>query len=636
MKSTKVQKVKPIDHEKVIFKDRFWAPRIKINRERTIPFQYEQCKTTGRIEAFHLQWKPGDQPEPHPFWDSDIAKWIEAASYSLATHPDPELEALIDEVIEVIASAQQPDGYLNIYFTVVKPNDRWTDLRDAYELYCAGHLIEAGVAHYRATNKRTLLDIVCKYADYIDSVFGGDPGQIRGYPGHEEIELALVKLYRATDEERYLKLSQFFVDERGQDPHYFELEEKQRGNSGYFGHIADHFGDRKEYNQSHKPVREQTEVTGHSVRAMYLYSAMADLAYEMDDSSLLQACIRLWENMYTKKMYITGGIGSSGENEGFAKAYDLPNRSYAETCAAVGVVLWNHRMLQLDCDRKYADLMERALYNGVMSGISLDGKRFFYVNPLESEGDIHRREWFGVACCPPNIARLLASLGQYVYSYDDGNIHVHLYTASQSKLKMKNQSVTLTQTTNYPWDPAITITPNMEQSAQFALKLRIPGWCDQAIIKVNGKVLDYKERDLEKGYLSIERIWNTEDMVNIEFAMSVTRIYAHPNIRENIGRTALQRGPLVYCIEGADHDVPLHRIFLEKEAPLQIEYEEDLLNGIATIQGNALYYDESGWEESLYKNERPKMKPTIIKAIPYYAWDNRTPGEMTVWVNEIE
>ncbi|MBM7587353.1 DUF1680 family protein [Bacillus pakistanensis] len=331
------KKLKPLSFTNVVIDDAFWSPRIQVNREQTIPHQYVQCKETGRIDAFNLTWKHGMDYEPHIFWDSDVAKWIEAASYSLATHPDPELEKLVDDVISLIASAQHPDGYLNIYFTVVKPGERWTDLRDAHELYCAGHLIEAGVAHFEATKKRTLLDVVLRYADHIDSVFGIEEGKKRGYCGHQEIELALVKLYRVTGVKRYLELSQYFIDERGREPHYFILEKEVK--TGFFHDFMNHLDNLKEYNQSHKPVREQSKVVGHSVRAMYMYSAMADLAGEIGDESLLKACERLWGHLHTKNMFITGGIGSTGKNEGFTYDYDLPNEtSYAETCAAIGLV----------------------------------------------------------------------------------------------------------------------------------------------------------------------------------------------------------------------------------------------------------------------------------------------------------
>jgi DUF1680 family protein len=342
----------------------FWGPRLEINRQRTLPIEYKQCKDTGRIDAFRLDWKPGAGPAPHIFWDSDVAKWIEAASYALNSHPDAALEGVVDETIALIASAQQADGYLNTHFTVVEPGKRWTNLRDRHELYCAGHLIEAGVAHFQATGKRALLDVVCRYADHIAAVFGPGPAQKRGYPGHEEIELALVKLYRATGERRYLDLSLYFINERGSQPHYYDLEALERGEEpGKFRFKT------YAYMQAHLPVREQRQVVGHAVRAMYLYAAMADLAAETGDESLLQACEVLWEDLCLRKMYLTGGIGPSTDNEGFTGAYDLPNETaYAETCASIGLVFWAQRMLQSGCESRYADVMEGALYNGVLIG----------------------------------------------------------------------------------------------------------------------------------------------------------------------------------------------------------------------------------------------------------------------------
>jgi uncharacterized protein len=624
--------LKPLSFTNVVIDDAFWSPRIKVNREQTIPHQYQQCKETGRIDAFKLNWKPGMENEPHIFWDSDVAKWLEAASYSLATHPDPELEKLVDEVIALIASAQQPDGYLNIYFTVVKPGELWTDLRDAHELYCAGHLIEAGVAHFEATKKRTLLDVVCRYADHIDSVFGMEEGKKRGYCGHQEIELALVKLYRITGEKRYLKLSQFFIDERGQEPHYFTQEKVDR--KGFFHEFMKYLDNIKEYNQSHKPVREQSKVVGHSVRAMYMYSAMADLAGEFGDESLLKACERLWDHLHTKNMFITGGIGSTGKNEGFTYDYDLPNEtSYAETCAAIGLVYWNHRMLQLECDGKYADAMERALYNGVISGVSLDGKKFFYANPLASIGDRHRREWFGCACCPPNLARLLASLGGYVYSQSIDDLIVHLYVQGEAKFNFHGQQITLKQKTEYPWNGRLSINISLDKPDTFGIKLRIPEWCKKAQLKVNKEEIEITGK-LEKGYVRIERLWKNNDLIELDLFMPIERIYSHPNVRQNANHVAIQRGPIIYCLESIDNVDFLHKLSLTKEGILTSIYDESLLGGVVKIVGDAELVDDHNWKEKLYSTEKPKNKPFEITAIPYFAWDNRASGQMRVWIQD--
>ena len=620
------RKLTPVPLTHVTVEDAFWAPRIRVNREQTIPHEYKQCKDTGRIDAFLLNWKPGMEPKPHYFWDSDVAKWIEAASYSLATHPDPELDKLLDEVIEKIAGAQQEAGYLNIYFTAVEPENRWVNLAHWHELYCAGHLMEAAVAHFKATGKRTLLDVMCRYADYIDSVFG--PGKRDGCPGHEEIELALVKLYHVTGEERYLKLSQFFLDQRGQQPSYFK-KELEKLNPEW----ASRFN--PEYCQDHLPVREQSEVVGHAVRAMYLYCGMADVANETGDQGLLDACERLWDNVCRKRMYITGGIGPSRHNEGFTGDYDLPNESaYAETCAAIGLVFWNHRLLQLQGDGRFADVMERALYNGTISGVSLDGRKFFYVNPLESRGNHHRQDWFGCACCPPNIARLIASIGGYIYSQAERNAYVHLYVQGSGALQVSGQQVALRQETDYPWDGHIRVSVNPESPATFGLNLRIPGWSRSATLTVNGEAVDV-ETATTRGYARIQREWKTGDEVELALPMPVERIEAHPAVRQDAGLVALQRGPVVYCLEQVDNPVPLHRILLPRDAELKPHFEVNLLGGVTVISGKALVRDDSDWDNVLYRAEPAKLKPLEIKAIPYYAWDHREPGDMRVWIMAI-
>lgn len=623
MKNTVSQAFEPVPFSKVTIEDVFWAPRLHVNREKTIPHIYRMCKETGRIDAYKLDWKVGQEQAPHQFWDSDVAKWIEAASYSLATHPDPTLEALLDEVITLIASAQQPDGYLNPHYTVVEPDKRWTNLRHGHELYCAGHMIEAGVAHFQATGKATLLDVVRRYADYIETVFGTEPGKKRGYCGHEEIELALVRLYRVTGNSRYLRLGQYFIDERGQSPCYFDTEP-----------TPDLHRLGLEYHQAHKPVREQTEVVGHAVRAMYLYSAMADLAYETGDETLLQTCKRLWHHLYTKRMFITGGIGSSMYNEGFSSDYDLPNdTAYAETCAAVGLVLWCQRMLQLECDAQYADIMERALYNGVLSSISQEGTTFFYVNPLANQGDLSRQEWFSCACCPTNITRLLASLGQYIYSQNEHEIAVHLYVQGAAQLHIQGQEVILKQETVYPWNEQVTLTVEVEEPTTFTLRLRLPGWCAEATLKVNGEPLDVHTVS-ENGYARIEREWRHSDHISLQFPMPLVRMYASPEIAADVGLVALQRGPLVYCLESIDNNVPLHRLALPRASELQSHYDQELFGGTVVIGADAIALDTSGWNNMLYRPRPAEGYPATLTAIPYYLWCNRGAATMRVWMHE--
>ena len=625
----------PVPFTQVTIEDAFWSPKLQINRERTIPHIYQQCLQTGRIDAFRRDWEPGpDITARGPwggtvvmFWDSDVAKWLEAASYSLATHFDPQLDALVDEVIALIAQAQHADGYLNTWFTTVDPQNRWKNLRDWHELYCAGHLIEAGVAHYEATGKRVLLDVVCRYADYIATIFGPEPGQKRGYPGHPEIELALVKLFRATGEQRYLDLSRYFVDERGRQPHYFDQEAQERGQD------ASSFWARTyEYNQSHRPVREQHKAVGHAVRAMYLYAAMMDLAREDGDASLQEACQHLWRHLTTKRMYVTGGIGTSGQNEGFTSDYDLPNESaYAETCAAIGLIFWAQRLLQLDCDRRYADTLELALYNSVLSAISGDGQKFFYEIPLASNGHHQRQPWFHCPCCPPNLARLFCSLGEYIYAQSETDAVVHLYIQSRGNLSVGGQAVTLRQQTNYPWAGTVMIEVTPEQPATFGLRLRIPGWCRSAGAQVNGEEVNLADR-LEQGYARIERLWQPGDVVTLDLAMPVEQLSAHPDIQADQGCVALQRGPLIYCLEQCDQAEPLHRLLLPSTAALTGQVEPDLMGGVVVLRGTVSALDSAGWEETLYRPHPPATHPAPIMAIPYYAWGNREAGPMRVWI----
>jgi DUF1680 family protein len=635
VENTARQRYAPIPFTQVTIEDGFWAPRRTVNRERTIPHIYRQLLATGRIDAFRSDWNPdvetmrrGAWGGSHVmFWDSDVAKWIQAASYSLATNPDPQLDSLLDEVIALIAQAQHADGYLNTWFTTIDPQNRWKNLRDWHELYCAGHLIEAAVAHYQATGKRSLLDVLCRYANYIGNTFGPEPGQKRGYCGHPEIELALVKLARATGERRYLEMSRYFVDERGRRPHYFEIEARERGEDPATFWARSH-----EYNQSHLPVREQPEVVGHAVRAVYLYSAMADLSAEYGDASLLEACKRLWTHLTTRRMYVMGGIGTSRSNEGFTSDYDLPNESaYAETCAAIGLIFWAQRMLQLDLDRRYADVLELALYNAVISGVSLDGQAFFYDNPLASHGAHHRQPWFSCPCCPPNLARLLASLGEYIYAQSATDAVVHLYVQGAGSFQLGGQNVTLRQDTRYPWDGAVALRVELDRPAHFGLRLRLPAWCTSPQLKLNGAPIDLAG-SVERGYARIEREWQPGDTVMLDLPMPAERIYAHPAIAADVGSVALRRGPLVYSLEQADQSLPLDRITLPKTAELSDRFEPNLLGGVVTLVGSALALDDSDWDGALYRAAPPATQPCPIRAIPYYAWDHRTPGRMLVWI----
>lgn len=621
--------------------DVFWHPRQETNRTATLPIAYDQCLKTGRIDAWKLEWKPGMPNEPHIFWDSDVAKWIEAAAYSLSTQPDAELEKLIDAVVALMVKAQQPDGYLNTHFIVVEQEKRWANLTEWHELYCAGHLIEAAVAYFQATGKRQMLEVLCRYADHIARTFGRGPGQLRGYCGHEEIELALVKLYRATGEKRYLELATYFIDERGQAPNYFELEAEQLKKKGWrqwgWG------GGKAEYFQAHKPVREQEQITGHAVRAMYLYCGMADVAQETGDAALLTACRRIWDHLHTKQIYVTGGIGSSKHNEGFTFDYDLPNETaYCETCASVALAFWNHRLLQLTGAGCYADSLERSLYNAALSGVSLDGRRFFYANPLEvsleaAKGAADhvapvRQEWFGCACCPPNIARLMASVGQYFYSEAADTLSVHLYAQGDATLQVAGQQVRLQQTTRYPWAGAVTLRVNPEKPAAFTVALRIPGWCSRHTLTLNGKAI---RATVENGYVRLSRTWQRQDTIKLTLDMPVLRLEAHPHVRMDCGRVALQRGPLVYCLEAADNGPDLNDIQLSATARLTPVFKPDLLGGVTVLRGKGWRRQPEAWSDgSLYRTKPTPRRPVAVTAVPYCVWGNRGPGDMLVWLHQ--
>ena len=625
--------------DRVDVQDGFWSARMETNRAATLPVEYEQCRRTGRLRAWKLKWKSGRGNPPHIFWDSDAAKWIEACGYSLAVHPDRKLERLVDGVIDDIAAAQQPDGYLNVYYTAVEPDQRWTNLRDRHEMYCAGHLIEAAVAYWQATGKRKLLDVLCRYADHIDATFGRGKGQKRGYPGHEEIELALVKLYHATGEKRYLELAKYFVDERGRRPCYYDKEAKARGDDP-----KKYWPGSYEYNQSHKPVRQQSEVVGHAVRAFYLYAGMADVAAETGDAELLAACRRLWADATEHKMYLTGGVGPSGRNEGFTRTYDLPNETaYAETCAAIALVFFAHRMAEIEADARYADVMERALYNGTISGVSADGRRFFYTNPLTAAppetkphlqcGEPYRREWFGCACCPPNVARMIAQFPQYICSAAKAAAYVHLYVASTARARIAGREVTLTQRTDYPWDGEVRITVGVDRPGAFALMLRIPGWCGRHTLKVNGRRV---AAPVTRGYAKLRRTWQDGDAVELSLAMPIERVAAHPGVLEDVGKVALQRGPIVYCLEQCDHKDDVLSIHLPDKAKLVARFEPKLLGGVTVIEGDALAASPAGWSGKLYRPAKElDLKPTKLRAVPYCLWDNRTPGAMTVWLPRV-
>lgn len=616
----------------------FWGRCRETNRKVTLATAHERLEASGTFKAYQWKWDPVKAPTPWRIWVGDLGKWIEAASYVLADEADPALEARMENVITELLKGQHEDGYL--YSNPVPPEAPWYNLQELHQLYDAGHTIEGAVAHYETTGKRHFLDAMCRWADLAVATFGRNPGQIRGYDGHPEIELALVRLYKATGRRRYLELAKFFVDERGQLPHFYKTERltPPRKDMPNFSWVQN---DEFIIIQAHKPVREQEDAVGHAVRALYLYSGMADVAVETRDTELLSACKRLWRSVTRRRMYVTGGIGSSAHGEAFTYDYDLPNETaYAETCASIALVFFAHRMLQIEADAEYADVMERALFNGVMSGVSQDGKKFFYGNRLEiyprtsaGRGENvadHRREWFGCCCCPPNLARLLSSLGRYHYSTAPGALYVHLYASGSVAAEVDGGEVALRVETRYPWEETVRMTVSAAPEKAFALALRVPGWCRRATFTVNGKRCVPTRR---RGYAWLSRRWHAGDVVELQLAMPVEQVEAHPSVRMDAGQVALQRGPVVYCLEEVDNGKELADIALDARAPLSVVQRSGLLGGCAVIKGRGWRRQASEWKEILYQPGATARRSTGFTAVPYCLWDNRKQGEMRVWLH---
>ncbi|WP_082707818.1 beta-L-arabinofuranosidase domain-containing protein [Paenibacillus sp. DMB5] len=635
---------------KTSIKDEFWGRYIRLVQDVVIPYQYEalhdrvpEAEPSHAIANFEIAaGRRTGEFKGWVFQDSDVAKWLEAVGYSLSIKRDPELERRADEVIELVGAAQQPDGYLDTYFIIKEPGKRWTNLQDCHELYCAGHFIEAAVAYYEATGKDRLLNIVRKLVDHIASVFGPEEGKLKGYDGHQEIELALVKLYKLTGEQKYLELSSFFIDQRGQEPNFLRKEWEDRGQVTHWSGKTDKTD--LAYLQAHLPVREQSVAVGHSVRAVYMYTAMADLAALTSDAGLREACERLWQNMTQKQMYITGGIGSTHHGEAFTFDYDLPNDTvYAETCASIGLIFFAKRMLELEPDAKYADVMERALYNNVLGSMAQDGKHYFYVNPLEvwpqacscNPGKHHvkaeRQGWFGCACCPPNVARLLTSLNQYIYTVHGDTLYTNLYIGSESVFTLGGQEVSVSQQSNYPWEGKVQLKVEPAAAAEFGIAVRIPSWSKGFELTVNGEAVD-SATEQEQGYAVIRRVWNAGDVIELNLPMQASRIYAHPKLRADAGQTAIQRGPLVYCLEEADNGGTLSSLSLNGSGVLSESFDASLLGGAVIVKTDGFRVDEASWNGELYGSIKAETKPVEITAIPYYLWGNRGSGEMKVWI----
>ena len=526
IKEQPLKMIEQIDFSHVKINDNFWSPRLSKHVSATLPVCIDQIENqTGRIRNFENAAKGEGEHSGIFFDDSDVYKALEGMAYSLINNPDPELEKKADEWIDKFAAAQQPDGYINTFYTLTGLDKRWTNM-DKHEMYCAGHMIEAGVAYYQATGKRKLLDVCIRMTDHMMSQFG--PGKRHWVPGHEEIELALVKLYQTTQEQKYLDFAYWLLEERGHG-------HGTMGDEGKWDPV---------YYQDIVPVRRLTDISGHAVRCMYLYCGMADVAALKNDTGYIAAIDRLWDDVVHRNMYITGGIGSSRDNEGFTEDYDLPNLdAYCETCASVGMVLWNQRMNQLTGDSKYIDILERSLYNGALAGISLGGDRFFYVNPLESKGDHHRQEWYGCACCPSQLSRFLPSIGNYIYASSDDALWVNLYIGNTGQIRIGETDILLTQETDYPWDGSVKLTISTSQPLEKEIRLRIPNWCKTYDLSINGKRINVSEK---KGYAVIKD-WKSQDVIALDMDMPVEIVAADPHVKENFGKRAIQRGPLVYC-----------------------------------------------------------------------------------------
>ena len=634
---TGLERYLPADHSSVVFDGGFWQSWSETVRNVTIPTQHKRLEEEGFLEVLDFDRPAGPLVRPiqpsglsmQHFFDSDFGKWIEAASYTLKAHPNAEIEAKIDDSVAKLEQGQMADGYLNSWFIRREPEKRWTNLRDLHEMYSMGHLLEGAVAYYEATGKGRFLDVMIRAVDHIIDTFGREPGKLRGYDAHEEIELALVKLYRVTRDPRHLKLATYFVDERGQMPSYYDDEARNRGEDP-----QDYVYKTYAYSQAHMPVREQQQVVGHAVRAMYLFSAMVDLAVENGDPTLKETCERLYDNLVGRQLYVTGGLGPSASNEGFTREFDLPNETaYAETCAAVALGFWSHRMAQIDLNSKFTDRLETVLFNGALSGISRDGEHYFYENVLESHGQHRRWKWHYCPCCPTNIARFITSLGQYFYSTKDSELAVHLYGTNSAELMVGDTFVRLKQETQYPWDGDIRLQLALEQPSHFTLHLRIPGWCRSAEIFVNGMAVDLGAC-VTNGYAAITREWRNGDEVRISLSMPVDRIYAHPAVSEDGGRVALRRGPVVYCVEETDLGGEPQRLRLPATSEISARYDAGLLGGAAVLEGTALEAEDAGWENALYRTAPPALKKRPFKAIPYHLWANREAGAMAIWLQE--
>lgn len=647
MRNIKGTMAKSVNLNNIKINDNFLNKYISLVKDVIIPYQWdilndkaEGVETSHCIENFKIA--AGESTGEFygaVFQDTDVAKWLEAVAYVLAADKDNNLEKIADEVIDLIGRAQGEDGYINTYFTIKEPELRWSNLKEGHELYTAGHLIEAAVAYYESTGKRKFLDIVSKFANLICDTFGYEEGKNHGYPGHQEIELALVKLYHATGNIKYLDTAKYFIDARGVGENYFLKEERSEKYKQIFPEFA---GYEPLYSQSHLPVRQQTTAEGHAVRAVYMYCAMADLAYEYKDEELLNSCKALWNNIVEKRMYITGSIGSSGILERFTADYDLPNDiNYSETCASIGLALFGLRMAKITKESKYIDIVERALYNTVLSGIALDGKSFFYVNPLEvwpenclsrtSREHVKavRQKWFGVACCPPNIARTLASIGQYLYMVDKNNIYINLFAANESKVNLEDSIVKVVMESNFPNENTINIKANGEGEKVYNFFIRIPQYAEHYTVLVNGEEILL---NVENGYAKVENLKGEND-IKISFDAKARFVYSNAEVRADAYKVALMKGPLVYCLEEKDNGNNLAAVSVDTYVE-PVEERSQLFGDITIVELQGKRIIKEKLSNELYTFKRPSVENIKLKAVPYCYWGNRKYGEMTVWIKE--
>lgn len=642
-------KVESLALQSIKIKDTFWSKHVDLVRNSIIPYQWDaindripDAESSHCLENFKIAAGLTEgQFHGAVFQDTDIAKWLEAVGFSLACYPDEELETTADEVIELISRSQCKDGYINTYYTIKEPRKRWTDLCEGHELYTAGHLMEAAVAYYQGTGKRKFLDCMCRFADLICETFGGEEGKIHGYPGHQEVEIGLIKLYHVTGERRYLEQAKYFIDARGVGENYF-LKEMQRPDFNYI--FPEFINYDTKYSQSHLPVREQTTAEGHAVRAVYMYCAMADLAWEYQDKELMRACETLWKNITEKRMYLTGGIGSSGILERFTTDYDLPNEyNYSESCASIGLALFGLRMAHITKDASYIDVVERALYNTVLAGIALDGKSFFYVNPLEvwpaacmdrtSKEHVKpiRQKWFGVACCPPNIARTLASLGQYIYGWEEEErrLSLNLFVSNHVDLKVGSSRIEVITETKFPWENQIFLAVKGLPKEGIHLRIRIPGYGKNFVILNQGEKVPYVELH---GYADIDVAQDAE--LQIQFEAPPQFVRANPLVRADVGKAAIVRGPLVYCLEEVDNGENLAGLYVDTSSEIR-EISSSDFGGCVKLEVSGERVIQGTWKGGLYSTCKPEQKPITMKAIPYPFWNNRGVGEMAVWMKEL-